>query len=70
VPHAGSIDLSIFDAAGRFVRRLVSGAVEPGRNQVVWDGRNQRGGPVGSGVYLVRLEAADAERPLKLMLLK
>jgi len=70
VPRAGLIDLSIFDAAGRLVRRLVSGTVEPGRRQVVWDGRNQRGGPVGSGVYLVRLEAADAERPLKLTLLK
>jgi hypothetical protein len=70
VPRAGDIDLSIYDARGRFVRSLRSSVSEPGRHAVAWDGRDRRGEPVGAGVYLARLTAAGEQRTLKLMLLK
>jgi hypothetical protein len=55
-PPGGEFLLAIYDLAGRQVRRLVhDGGGPPGRDVVVWDGRNQRGLPVASGVYVARL---------------
>lgn len=48
--------LRIFDLRGRLVRDLNIGSVETGRHEVVWDTRAHNGAPMGSGVYLLRLE--------------
>jgi subtilisin-like proprotein convertase family protein len=48
-------DVSIFDASGRLVRRLVSGSFPGGVHSVSWDGRDDQGATVSAGVYLVRL---------------
>ncbi|MGD8396681.1 MAG: C25 family cysteine peptidase, partial [Candidatus Eiseniibacteriota bacterium] len=53
---ARRVRLAIYDVQGRLVRRLVDGPVGVGRQSVVWDGRGERGGLAGSGVYLARLE--------------
>jgi hypothetical protein len=51
--------LKIFDAQGRCVRRLVDGSEEAGPHVVRWDGRNESGRVVGTGVYFYRLENED-----------
>jgi hypothetical protein len=48
------IDLSIYDASGRFVARLERGWRDPGRHAVSWDGRDAAGRALGAGAYLVR----------------
>jgi hypothetical protein len=48
-------DVSIFDASGRLVRRLVSGSLPAGVHTVTWDGRDARGVAAGAGAYFVRL---------------
>ena len=54
----GRGDLSIFDAAGRLVRRLeVSSAV------VAWDGRAESGAPAAPGVYFYRVDRGGGETP-------
>jgi len=50
----GSIEFVIHDVSGRLVRRLVAGTHEPGPIRVRWNGRNEYGRRVSSGVYLVR----------------
>jgi hypothetical protein len=56
LPETTPVSLDIFEVSGRLVRRLAGGdALAAGRYAVSWDGRNQRGEPVASGVYLVRL---------------
>jgi flagellar hook assembly protein FlgD len=40
------------------VRTLREGWADAGRHELIWDGTDERGRPVGSGVYLFRLEAA------------
>ena len=60
LPREGAATLSVFDAAGRRVARLVSGRVKAGRHSVRWDGTDGGGRPVASGVYLLRLEAGGA----------
>lgn len=49
--------LGVFDLAGREVRSLHASNRSTGRHTVIWDGRDRRGEKVGSGVYLMRLQA-------------
>lgn len=62
IPRAGDAALAVHDLRGRLVRTLWQGTLEAGRHPVTWDGRDERGGQAASGVYLVRLVAADGER--------
>jgi len=54
---SGSVDLSIYDAAGRRVRTLVSEAQGAGVRSVVWDGDADTGTRVRAGVYYARLRS-------------
>ena len=54
------VRLDILDLRGRKVRTLVQDRREAGRRyEVVWDGRNQAGGRLPSGAYLIRLTAGE-----------
>jgi hypothetical protein len=53
--RAGEARLELFDLAGRRVRTLASGVHGAGAHFATWNGRDQRGNSVGSGVYFVRL---------------
>jgi flagellar hook assembly protein FlgD len=56
LPGPSAVNLEVFDVAGRLVRRLKNGTVESaGFHQVTWQGRDDRGNELGSGVYLYRL---------------
>lgn len=68
---AGSVRLRIYDVAGRQVRTLLDEQRSPaGQAEVVWDGRNDRGAAVASGVYFYRLEAGSFVSTRKMVLLK
>ena len=55
-----SVDLRILDVGGRLVRALENGRVmDAGRNQVEWNGLDDRGRPVASGTYVIRIEAGS-----------
>ena len=60
---ASRVRLTVFDAQGRAVRRLVDGALQsPGPYTVLWDGRDDGGRVVEAGVYFYRLEGGrDAQ---------
>lgn len=62
--------LRIYDVAGRLVTTLVDGPVEPGERAAVWDGTDDGGERVASGVYLYRLEAGGREAAGRMVLLK
>ncbi|MCK4513070.1 PKD domain-containing protein, partial [bacterium] len=64
------VELAVYDIGGRLVRTLVHGPTEPGRRAVAWDGRDNSGAAVSSGVYLYRLEAEGYEAVRKAVLLK
>lgn len=71
-PGAGRFRLDAFDVHGRRVRRLAEGFLD-GRgayHSVRWDGTDDRGVPVGSGVYLLRLTTPRAAATAKLTLLR
>ena len=65
------VRLSIHDAAGRLVNRLVEGELFPaGMSEVVWGGRNDSGDRVSSGVYFIRLESPSLLEMGKVVLLQ
>jgi len=68
LPARTSVKLRIFDPAGRLVRTLLDGPSEPGLHTLTWDGRDDGGRVVSSGVYLYRLEA-DRVRDTRKMVL-
>jgi hypothetical protein len=70
-PGAGSYELVVYDARGRRVRTVYSGARAPGVYEERWDGRAEDGSAVASGVYFVRLRP-DGAAPMvrKVVLLK
>lgn len=53
--HPANVELTLYDAAGRLVRRLHAGLRPAGESVVRWDGRASSGQPAPSGVYLARL---------------
>jgi len=60
----------IFDLHGRVVCRLADRQYSSGLHELSWDGRNDSGQPVSSGLYVVRVETADQSRTQKMVLLK
>lgn len=55
IARPGRVRFEIFDVRGRRIRVLLDQALQPGGHEVTWDGRDDRGFPCGSGLYLYRL---------------
>jgi hypothetical protein len=53
--RAAKVDLRVFDAAGRSVRNLASGHMEPGNHSAAWNGLDDKGHALARGIYFVRL---------------
>jgi hypothetical protein len=70
MPRDGRARLVVYDIAGRRVRTLVDGTVRAGWKAVTWDGRNEHGGRVASGVYFCRLSTDGSSVRRKVVLLK
>ncbi len=68
--EAGVAKLIVYDVLGRQVRTLVSGHMPAGRFNIVWDGKNNRGQMVGTGVYFLRMVAGDYVSVKKMTLLR
>ncbi|UCH82983.1 MAG: T9SS type A sorting domain-containing protein [Candidatus Latescibacterota bacterium] len=64
------VELSIYDTAGRRIRRLVDTDRGVGPHRAVWDSRNDHGHRVASGVYFYRLEIDGFVRSHKMVLLR
>ncbi len=69
--EAGPVSLVIFDITGRRMRTLHPGTVlEAGEHLAIWDGRDDRGMALSSGVYFLSLQAGTQQLNRKLVLLK
>ena len=73
--RAAEVSLTIYDTAGRLVRRLDIGFQEAGTylqrdRAIYWDGRTQSGEQVASGTYFYTLKTADYASTQKMVILK
>jgi hypothetical protein len=69
-PVESHVRLAVYNVAGRLVRTLVDREVVAGYHEAVWDGRDDRGVEVSSGVYFCRMEAEGFGDSTKMVLLK
>lgn len=67
---AGPARLAIYDASGRLVKELMQGRQEAGEHSIIWNGQDQNGQAVGSGVYFYRLDANGKTQSKRMVLLK
>lgn len=70
LPTAQRVRLTVYSLAGQQVATLVQGVRQAGSYAVNWDGRDGRGQPLATGVYLYRLQTAEETRTEKLLLLR
>ena len=69
VPRAGHLSLKIFNVRGELVRTLINGQVETS-GEVMWDGTNNKGSEVSSGVYFYEARLGDEVQVNKMALIK
>ena len=63
------VNLAIYDVAGRKVRTLIDGQQTAGNGlQITWDGRNDSGSQVASGIYIYRLQSNQSVASGKMLL--
>ena len=70
IAHPSPVRLRIYDVAGRLVRVLVDRDLGRAQHDVGWDGRDDGGRPVASGVYFYRIIVGDFVETRKMVLLK
>jgi hypothetical protein len=67
---AGQVELAVFTVRGQQVRTLLTGPKSPGTYTVSWDGLNDRGEALPSGLYLYRLTSGGESLTRKMVLAK
>jgi hypothetical protein len=70
VPTSGDVTLEVYNTLGQRVKVLVNGLMPTGEHRVEWNGTNDAGGQVASGVYFYRLSAGDRSETRKMILLQ
>ena len=66
----GKVQLRVFDVSGRVIRTLVDEAKTAGAYSVIWDGKNDGGDRVASGVFFYQLNAPGTELNKKIVILQ
>jgi hypothetical protein len=70
LPQIANVELAIYNLLGQKVRTLVDQQLPAGYHDVVWDGRNDAGMPVGSGIYLYRMKAGRFVETRKMVMMQ
>ena len=70
LPESGQVHLSIYNLLGQEVRTLVDATLEAGYYTLDWDGRDDFGRQLASGIYLYRMRVNDFSETRRMMLLK
>ncbi|MDP8322210.1 MAG: T9SS type A sorting domain-containing protein, partial [Candidatus Stygibacter australis] len=68
--ETGHANLSIYNLKGQLVKLLADEILPAGINSLIWDGRNENGRKVSSGVYFLRLKSRNEVVNKKIMLMK
>ena len=68
--ESGNVKLEIYNIKGQKVKTLMDCYMSPGRSEMIWNGKDDNGKPVGSGVYLYQLRTPSQNISKKMILLK
>ena len=70
LPARASANLEIFDIRGRLVKNLASGKFPAGSNRIIWDGENDSGRAVASGIYFYKFSTGSTVSVKQMTMLK
>lgn len=70
LPEASDVELVIINVLGARVRTLVNSSQAAGEYSVVWDGRDQSGSQVSSGIYFYKMVAGGSSQTRKMVMMK
>lgn len=70
MPAAGQAEVRIYNNLGQVVRTLVDEEQSPGLYRVIWDGKDDQGGRLASGVYFYQLKVKDFVSAKRMILAK
>ena len=70
VAKTTDVELKIYNVNGELVRTLVTGKQKAGKYTIQWNGVNDNGAPVASGIYFLRMKAGDFSKVQKMTLLR
>jgi hypothetical protein len=70
LPKSGQVKIEIFNILGQKVRTLVDQHLKAGHKVVVWDGRDDWGKEVSSGIYFYQIKALEFSQTKKMVLLR
>jgi len=70
LPEAVDIRMAVYNSGGQRVRNLIGGRMGSGWHQVAWDGTNDRGRTVASGIYICQLEGGGFRKGIVMQFLK
>ncbi len=67
LPERQQVELQIFNLLGQKVRTLTNKVWDTGRHQIIWDGRDDHGNRVSSGIYFYRMKTPQFTKAMKMM---
>lgn len=70
IPETRKTSLIVYNVLGQKVRTLIHGRVDAGSQRVIWDGMDDAGHSVASGVYICRLKSGSQSQSRKMILAK
>ncbi len=70
VAEESLVEAAVYDVRGRLVRTLVHQVQPAGMHKVVWEGKDQAGRQVASGLYFCRMKTGDYTAVKKMLLMK
>jgi hypothetical protein len=70
LPEKNTVEIIIVDVLGREIRKMFDNTLNPGFHRVVWDGLNDAGQKVSSGIYFYTLSTKGFKETKKLLLVK
>jgi len=66
----GNVTINVYNVRGQLVRTLLNEHREPGHHSVVWNGTDDNGRAVSSGIYLYRIVAGENVATRRMLLMK
>ncbi len=70
IPKSGIVAVQVFDVLGRSVKQLTNGQYPAGEHKLTWDGTDESGNQVSSGVYFYRVQFENDSQTRKMVLMK
>ena len=70
IPGILHVSIEIYDVLGRKVRKITDREYKPGIHSLTWDGKNEYGGTVASGMYFYKIQAGEYSETRKMLIMK